>query len=132
MTKNIRHNPAGMAPPTQNLYSHGVEVPDGARRLYVAGQVGVRPDGTLPDTLEGQTEQMMENFRTILASAGMSFSDVVKVTAYCLKAEDIVTYARLRNKYFDGNPPATTAVVVAGLALADWKIEADLVAARPA
>lgn len=130
MTKNRRHNPPGMAAPTQNLYAHGVEVPDGARRLYVAGQVGVRPDGTLPDTLEGQTEQMMENFRMILAAAGMDFSDVVKITAYCLKREDIITYANLRNRHFAGNPPATTAVVVAGLALAEWLIEADLVAAR--
>lgn len=127
---NRRHNPAGMAAPTQNLYSHGVEVAGGARQLYIAGQVGVRPDGTLPDTLEGQTEQMLENFRMILASAGMDFSDVVKITAYCLKPEDIITYAGLRNRHFAGNPPATTAVVVAGLALPEWKIEADLVAAR--
>ena len=132
MTKNIRHNPAGMAPPTKNLYAHGVEVPDGARRLYVAGQVGVRPDGTMPETLEEQTEQMMENFRMILASAGMSFEDIVKINAYCLKPEDIITYAGLRNRHFSGNPPATTAGVVAGLALPEWKIEADLIAARPA
>ncbi|MGI6852528.1 RidA family protein [Mesorhizobium sp. 1B3] len=66
----------------------------------------------------------------ILASAGMDFSDVVKITAYCLKAEDIITYAGIRNRHFAGNPPATTAVVVAGLALPEWKIEADLVAAR--
>jgi Putative translation initiation inhibitor, yjgF family len=130
MTTNIRHDLAAMAPPTQNLYAHGIEVPAGARQLYIAGQVGVRPDGTLPDTLEGQTEQLMENFRMILASAGMTFADVAKITAYCLKPEDIITYAGIRNRHFAGNPPATTAVVVAGLALKEWLIEADLVAAR--
>jgi enamine deaminase RidA (YjgF/YER057c/UK114 family) len=127
---NLRHNPKGVAAPTKNLYSHGVEVPDESRRLYVAGQVGVRPDGSISDRFEEQVEQMMRNFEAILASAGMGFADIVKITAYCLRPEDIITYAGIRNRYFEGNPPATTAVVVAGLALPEWLIEADLVAAK--
>ncbi|WP_048646813.1 RidA family protein [Nitratireductor soli] len=129
-SSNVRHNPAELAPPTQNLYSHAVEVPEGCRTLHVAGQIGVRPDGTIADTLEEQVEQLMKNFEAILASAKMNFADVVKINAYCLTAADIITYAGLRNRYFNGKPPATTAVVVAGLALPQWKIEADLVAAK--
>lgn len=127
---NLRHNPDAVAPPTQNLYAHGVEVPTNSRQLYVAGQVGVRRDGSLPATLEEQVEQLMANFEAILASAGMGFTDVVKITAYCLKPADIITYANIRNRYFKGNPPATTAVVVAGLALSEWLVEADLTAAK--
>lgn len=127
---NVRHNPPTMAQPTKNLYAHGVEVPAGSRQLYIAGQVGVRPDGSISSKFEEQVEQMMRNFEAILASAKMSFADVVKINAYCLTAEDIITYAGIRNRYFAGNPPATTAVVVAGLALPEWRVEADLVAAR--
>lgn len=129
-TTNKRHNPSEICAPTQNLYSHGVEAPAGSRILHVAGEIGVRPDGTLPTTLEGQVEQLMQNFKAILASAGMGFDDIVKVQAYCLSREDIFTYAHARNKYFSGNPPATTAIVVAGLASPDWLIEVDMVAAR--
>lgn len=130
-TTNIRHNPEGVAPPTANLYAHAVETRARSRQLFVAGQVGVRPDGTLPASLEEQTEQLLQNFKAILTSAGMGFEDVVKINAYCLKPADIITYAQIRNRYFAGNPPATTAVVVAGLALPEWLIEADLTAAKP-
>lgn len=128
---NIRHNPDAVAPPTGNLYAHAVETTVNSRQLFVAGQVGVRLDGTLPGSLEEQTEQVLENLKAILASAGMGFEDVVKINAYCLKPEDIITYAKIRNQYFAGNPPATTAVVVAGLALPEWLIEVDLTAAKP-
>lgn len=87
-------------------------------------------DGTPPATLEEQAEQLMANFEAILASARMGFADVVKITAYCLKPADIIAYADIRDRCFGGNPPATAAVVAAGLALPEWQIEADLVAAR--
>lgn len=127
---NRLHEPDTIAPPARNLYVHAVEVPANSRHLYVAGQVGVKPDGTVPDSLEEQTEQMMENIRVILASAGMTFDDIVKFNAYCMSAEDIITYAGIRNRFFAGVRTATTAVVVSGLANSAWKIEADLVAAR--
>lgn len=129
-TANRRHNPASMAPPAQNLYAHGVEVPAGSRQLYIAGQVGVRPDGTISGDLAEQTEQIMSNIKAILAEAGMDFTDIVKINAYCLKPEDIFTYANIRNRYFHGSPPATTAVVVSGLAVKEWLVEVDAVAAK--
>jgi 2-iminobutanoate/2-iminopropanoate deaminase len=128
--ENKLHNPSTIAPPARNLYAHAVEVPKASRHLYVAGQVGVRPDGSVPESLEEQTEQMMENIREVLASAGMTFADIVKFNAYCMSGPDIITYAGIRNRHFDGVQTATTAVVVAGLADPAWKIEADVVAAR--
>lgn len=129
--RNKRHNPSTIAPPARGLYVHAVEVAKDSRHLYVAGQVGVRPDGTVPESLEEQTEQMMENIRVVLASAGMTFADIVKFNAYCMSAPDIIAYAGIRNRYFDGARTATTAVVVSALADPAWKVEADLVAARP-
>lgn len=126
---NLRHNPKSISAPVNNLYAHGVEVPSGSRHLYIAGQVGTRRDGTIAPTVEGQTEQIMENIKAILAEAGMTLGDVVKITAYLLKPEDILTYAGIRNRYLGGTPPATTAVVVAGLAFKEWLVEVDAVAA---
>jgi 2-iminobutanoate/2-iminopropanoate deaminase len=129
MATHKRHNPASMAAPTNNLYAHGIETEAGCRTVYVAGQVGVRRDGSIGSTVEEQTEQVMANIKAILESAGMTLDDIVKVNAYLLKPEDIFTYAAIRNKHLGGNPPATTAVVVAGLAYKEWLVEVDVVAA---
>src|SRR5262249_41704041 len=98
--------------------------------LHIAGQVGTRPDGSIAKDLEGQVEQIMANIKAILADAGMELSDIVKINAYCLKPADILTYAAVRNRHFAGSPPATTAVVVAGLAYPEWLVEVDAVAAK--
>ncbi len=127
---NIVHNPQTIAPPARNLYSHGVEIPTGSRQIFVAGQVGVRPDGSVPADFAEQVDQMMRNIEAVLASAGMDFGDVVKFNAYCMSAQDIITYAGIRNRWFGTHRPATTAVVVTGLANPDWLVEADLTAAR--
>ncbi|WP_448955352.1 RidA family protein [Labrys neptuniae] len=129
-TANLRRNPANIAPPARNLYAHGVEVPAGSRALHIAGQVGVRPDGSIAGDVAAQTEQIMQNLEAILAEAGMGFEDIVKLNAYLLKPEDIFTYAGIRNRYFAGSPPATTAVVVSALAVPEWLVEVDAVAAR--
>lgn len=129
-SSNLRHNPTDIAPPARGLYSHAVEIPANSRQLFVAGQVGVRPDGSLPEAFDEQVEQMMRNIGAVLASAGMDFADVVKVNAYCRSAEEIIAYANIRNRFFDDAPPATTAIVVPGLANPDWLIEADVVAAK--
>src|SRR5437868_13488231 len=123
MATHKRHNPKSMAAPTNNLYAHGLEVEAGCRTLYIAGQVGVRKDGTIASTVEEQTEQVISNIKDILADAGMTLADIVKINAYLLKPEDIFTYAGIRNKHLGGNPPATTAVVVAGLAVKEWLVE---------
>lgn len=59
------HNPTTIAPPFSN-YAHGVEVPAGARWLYVSGQLGVAPDGVAPEDFTGQ-KAAISNFICNLA-----------------------------------------------------------------
>jgi 2-iminobutanoate/2-iminopropanoate deaminase len=129
-TTNARHNPKSIMPPHKNVYAHGVTVVAGSEHLYTAGEVGVRPDGTISPVFEEQAEQLMANFKAILESAGMTFEDVVKVTTYCLKSEDVMVWAGIRNRYLGEHRPASTSVVVAGLAFKEWLIEAEMVAAK--
>src|ERR1700693_2435462 len=63
---NIRHTPASVAAPF-GPYSHAVEVPEGSRLLYISGEVGVLPDGTVPETIEAQAEVCWRNIVAILA-----------------------------------------------------------------
>ena len=66
-----------VAPAAVGPYSQGVEA-SGAT-LYVSGQLPIDPaDGTMPDTVEQQTEQALRNVEAILREAGYSLSDVVK------------------------------------------------------
>ena len=46
-------NPPTIAPPA-GAYSHCVEIPPNARLLSIAGQGGLRPDGSMPEGFEAQ------------------------------------------------------------------------------
>jgi enamine deaminase RidA (YjgF/YER057c/UK114 family) len=57
-------NPTTIAPPFAR-YSHAVEVPAEARLLYLAGQVGVTPEGELPSGAEAQIELAWQNILAV-------------------------------------------------------------------
>ena len=63
---NIRHTPGTVAAPF-GPYSHAVEVPADFRLLYISGEVGVLPDGTVPQGIEAQAEACWRNIKAILA-----------------------------------------------------------------
>ena len=68
-------NPQGR--PVPEAYHHGVEVSGAVRTLYIAGQIGVQADGTIPDGIEAQARAVYANMKLVLAEAGMDFSNVV-------------------------------------------------------
>ena len=122
------HNPGTIAP-AFSRYSLGVEAPAAARWLYVSGQVGVTPDGSFADGPEAQMEAAWRNVLAILDSAGMGAGDLVKVTAYLTRAEDIGFYREVRDRMLGGAEPASTLIVISALAHPDWLVEIEAVAA---
>jgi enamine deaminase RidA (YjgF/YER057c/UK114 family) len=76
---NIQRTPATVSAPF-GPYSHAVEVPAGSRLLYISGEVGALPDGTVPAGIEAQAETCWQNLVAILADAGMTIADLVKIT----------------------------------------------------
>jgi 2-iminobutanoate/2-iminopropanoate deaminase len=128
---NRTFNPAGIAPPAPTgLFSHGVETPPNARWLHIAGQCGIRPDGSLPKDFDGQAEQTFANIVAVLADAGMGVKDLVKFTVYLTRQEDQVPLRRHRQAFLGEHRPAQTMVRIVGLAVPDWLIEIDAVAAK--
>lgn len=125
------HNPAGIAGPVSPSYSHGIEVPPGARWLTVSGQVGVTPDGKIAEGIAAQADQAWKNIVAILKAAGMGLEDVVKVTTF-LTSKDYIPAAReVRGRYqVDGYRPASTLLIVAGLAAPDYLVEIEATAAK--
>ena len=122
-----------MAPPF-SPYSQGVEVPSGARTIYVAGQVGVTPDGSVPEDMEEQTFQAFLNIQSVLREKGMDLIDLVETRTYMISKDDLPGYRAGRIRVFgtgdEAPKPAAALVYVAGLAQPDWKIEICAVAAK--
>jgi enamine deaminase RidA (YjgF/YER057c/UK114 family) len=124
-----RHNPVPVLPAYEAVFAHGVEVPPGARTLYVSGQVGVGGDGrTVEGGFDAQCGQAIANVEAVLASAGMALGDIVKVTIYLTRREDIPRLRDIRAERL-AVAPTVTMVLVAGLHAPDWLVEIEAVAA---
>jgi 2-iminobutanoate/2-iminopropanoate deaminase len=126
---NRKYNPSTIAPPA-GRYTHGIEVPAGARWLHVSGQVGRAPDGSTPAGIGGQTENCFRNISAILAEAGMSFADVVKVTVLLTRDSDIAGFREARDRVIGEARPASTLLVVSRLAQPEWLVEIEAIAAK--
>ncbi len=87
--------------------------------LFLAGQIGNTP-GTrqLADTgISGQTRQIFENIKTVLAASGSSLERVVKCTVFLINIADYQAMNAVYATYFPKDPPARSTVAGSGLAL---------------
>jgi enamine deaminase RidA (YjgF/YER057c/UK114 family) len=100
--------------------------------LYVSGQVALDPDGELvgADDPLAQAEQCFVNLGRVLASAGMTFDDVVALRCYLVTLDAYPDYAAVKQRLFTKSPPAGTAFLVAGLLLPGLLLEVEAVAVR--
>ena len=125
-----RHNPATVVEAFGGGYSQALEIPAGARLVYTAGQVGVAPDGTTAEGFAAQADQTWANVLALLAEGGMGVEDIVKITGYIVGHENFPAYAAARKKALGGVRPASTAIIVPALALTEWLVEIEAVAAK--
>jgi enamine deaminase RidA (YjgF/YER057c/UK114 family) len=126
---HIVHNPARVAGP-DGRFSHGIEVAPNARWLYTTGQIGADPDGYVPADIHEQCELVFGNLRAILAEAEMDFGDVVRMNAYLTSPDWIMPYAHARDAVLVEPYPASTVLIVPALALPEFKVEVEAVAAK--
>ena len=101
--------PAAIGPYSQAIQFSGL--------LYVSGQIGIDPQtGEFVDgTIEGQTEQVLENLKAIIEEAGMTLMDVLKCSCFLKNMDDFITFNSIYEKYFGANPPARETIAVARL-----------------
>jgi enamine deaminase RidA (YjgF/YER057c/UK114 family) len=117
-------NPETIAPPASD-YSHGALVPAAARRLVVAGQIGLEPDGGLAEGFEAQMERCWLNLFAVLEAAGMTKRDLVKYTVFVTRPDVTAAYRKMRDRMLEGHAPPATYVVVAGLASPELLVEIE-------
>lgn len=123
------YSPATLAAPA-GPYSHGVEIRGDARILYLAGQVGVAPDGTMPADFESQADQCWKNIKAILAAAGMGVEHLVKCTHFLTRQEHVPTYGQVRTRHLGEARPASTLLVISALARPGMLVEVEAIAAK--
>lgn len=104
--------------------------------LYLSGQIALTPDGSLEGEGDfvAQSRQCFENIRAILARAGASMRDVVKMTTYftCGLNEAVAAeYWNVRQAYFGDHKPASTGVQVKALLMPACLVEIEVVAVLP-
>lgn len=128
MTLAKRHDPYPVGAAYHGIYAHGVETPENSRTLYISGQVGPAPDGTLAPDFIGQCRQALLNLQSVLKAANMQLSDIVKMSFFLTRPDDMDALVEVRKEMLDGVRPAITTVFVAGLVSPDWLVEVEAVA----
>ncbi|WP_231511609.1 RidA family protein [Chondromyces apiculatus] len=117
-------------PPAKG-YSQVVVVPPGAALVYVSGQIGMRPDGTLePGGFAAQVTRAFTNLAAALEAAGSNLAHIVKLTHYLTDVDAQLAEVRsIRDRFLDPTaPPASTAVEVSRLVIEGVLYEVDAVA----
>jgi enamine deaminase RidA (YjgF/YER057c/UK114 family) len=91
--------------------------------VWLAGQLGIGPDGRPGATIEEQTRFAFENLARVLEAAGGSLTDIVDLTTYHIAMSDLPKVAAVKAEFIKANFPPWTAVGVTQLALPEMLIE---------
>ena len=100
--------------------------------LFIAGEVGFRPDGSIPLSAAEQTEVALERTKEILRLHGLTMADLVEVVSYHVNLKDTVDeFLQVKARYTERPFPAWSIIGVEALALPDLKVEIRSVAVFP-
>ncbi len=108
MSQSIQVVATPDAPPAIGPYSQAIRAGD---LVFVSGQVAVDVrTGKLAQGIAEQTRQVLENLKAVLAAAGASLEQVVKVTIFLGRWEDFAAMNEVYASYFGGKPPARSVI----------------------
>ena len=128
----LEHFNPETAPAPFSRYSQAVRVPENYRWLYVSGQVGCDLHQKLAPDFAGQATMAWQNVVAVLTAGGMSVHDLVKITILLTRAGDVPASRVARDEALQGAAPASTLLILAGLAHPDMLIEIEAIAAKAA
>lgn len=125
MKEEIR---TGAAPPPAGPYSQGMRV---GNLVFTAGQGPFDPVGRelVGDTIEEQTEAVLDNLSAVLSAAGTDLDHVVKATVHLSDLSYFEAFNRVYERRFPDPKPVRT-TVASGLP-PGMLVEIDLVAEMP-
>jgi enamine deaminase RidA (YjgF/YER057c/UK114 family) len=129
-----RHNPPTVHSPA-GRYSHVTVHPlgSGLKRVVLAGQVGMKPDGTIAGDLAAQIEQAWDNLLACLAAEKLGPEHLVTIVYFTTvnTPEGLKLSREIRARKLGDVAPSSTFLVIAGLAGPDYKVEIEGEAVGP-
>jgi enamine deaminase RidA (YjgF/YER057c/UK114 family) len=111
-------------------YGDAIEVAPNQRWLFTSGTPGMDEKGEYPSDITRQADLAWAHILKMLKEAGMSVNDLVKITQYLTRGEDIPAYVQVRARILGDARPASMLMVVAGLPKPEFLLEIEAVAAR--
>ena len=124
--------PITLRPPFAR-YAHGVEIPAGWRIIQTSGQLGIRPDETIPRDSYDQAVICFQNVAEILQAGNMGRTDVAHISAYVTDRDHMAGYMQARDEFLAGSArlPSSTLLIVTGFTRPEFKVEVEVTAAAP-
>lgn len=115
------------APAAIGPYGHAVTTDS---LVFTSGQLGIDPaTGKLPEGVEAQARQALENLKAVLTAAGASLQTVVKTTVFVKNMSDFKAVNAIYAEYFPQDCPARSCVEVAALP-AGGLVEVEAIAVK--
>jgi 2-iminobutanoate/2-iminopropanoate deaminase len=94
--------PAALGPYSQAIVAGGL--------VFCSGTAGIDPvTGAIPDGIEAQTEQALQNLAAVLEAAGTSLAHVVKTTIFYADVADFARLNEVYGRYMPDPAPARSA-----------------------
>ena len=81
--------------------------------VFTSGQIAINPatGNVEADTIEGQTEQVMQNLKNLLEASGSSLEKAVKTVCFLADMNDFAAFNAIYGKYFTGKPARSCVAV---------------------
>ena len=115
------------APAAIGPYSQALAIGD---IMFLSGQIPVDPEtGSIPETVEEQAAQSIENIKNILKENGMTIANVVKTTVFLSDINDFAAVNSVYGEHFQEPYPARSCVQVAAIPKG-CKVEIECIAVK--
>jgi enamine deaminase RidA (YjgF/YER057c/UK114 family) len=113
-------------------FSQAVDLSGFSHIVLCSGQTATGDDGAPPATsdMAKQIEQALGNLTTVLAAAGMTMANVVKLTIYTTDVDELLAAYGSATELLGDNLPAMTLIGVTRLAFPELKVEIEATAAK--
>ena len=106
--------------PLSKLRRHGDTV-------YLSGELGFGPDGSMPTDIQSQTKNCLENIKATLAGEGLDLSNVISCTCFLTDPADFAAFNEVYARYFADPMPVRT--TIGCQLMIDAKLEITVIAA---
>jgi 2-iminobutanoate/2-iminopropanoate deaminase len=114
VTKGVVRTEAAPAPFQGAPYSQAISA---GGLVFVSGQLALRPGSSeiVGESIQEQTEQVLQNLKAILEAAGSTLDRLVKTTVYLVDLDDFPGMNEVYARHVGERPPARATVEISSL-----------------